>query len=378
MGGDLAVRGQRKLAGLASLKLRRSPYLVMYFRGDKLLFENYITRQTFQANSSCVTILDLFATWKTPSQASRLRPGYTRKSLFEMVERLLNYGLLIREGSEQDELERKFKDKWLWPLASSYYHFSTKIEESLTPEEGRLYYEKYLKGRKQPPIYKTYPDRPRIRLQADSGPEAPFFGTLRRRRTVREFTGKPITFIQLSRIVYNTWGRVSHFQSRAYGLLLHKTSPSAGSRHPVETYAIVNNVDGLMPGLYHYSVEDNSLELLKTGDFAAKCVKFCAGQEWTRNANVVFFMTAVVARTAWKYRVPRAYRAFLLDVGHLSEAFLLVSNALGLGAFCVGIVCETLIERELGIDGVAEAVLFAVGAGQPLTKNLARLQQRDD
>jgi len=74
-------------------------------------------------------------------------------------------------------------------------------------------------------------------------------------------------------------------------------------------------------------------------------------------------MTAVVARTAWKYRIPRAYRAFLLDAGHLSQSFLLVSTAMGLGACCVGTVNDLELERELGLDGITETVVFAVGVG---------------
>jgi hypothetical protein len=77
-------------------------------------------------------------------------------------------------------------------------------------------------------------------------------------------------------------------------------------------------------------------------------------------------MTAVVARTAWKYRAPRVYRAFLLDAGHLSQSFLLIATALKLGAFCIGIVSDTLIEEELNLDGISETVLFVVGVGQPL------------
>jgi SagB-type dehydrogenase family enzyme len=124
----------------------------------------------------------------------------------------------------------------------------------------------------------------------------------------------------------------------------------------------------LRRGIYHYSVRDHSLELLKLDDFREKCVAFSAGQAWTRNASVFFIMTAVVARTAWKYRVPRVYRAFLLDAGHLSQSFLLVSTALGLGPFCIGVISDITIEKELGLDGINETVLFAVGVGQP-TRN---------
>jgi SagB-type dehydrogenase family enzyme len=112
-------------------------------------------------------------------------------------------------------------------------------------------------------------------------------------------------------------------------------------------------------------VRDHSLEHLKTGDFRERCVALTAGHSWTRNASVLFIMTAVVARTAWKYRVPRVYRAFLLDAGHLSQSFLLIATALRLGAFCIGIVRDNLIEEELNLDGISETILFVVGVGQP-------------
>lgn len=349
--------------------MRRSPHLVMYFHRGHLVFENYVLRRRFQSNSSTCMLLSYFDSWKTPSQVVHLLSAYSRKSVLETTQRLLNYGLLIMEDSVEDKLEKKFKPDWLWPLPSRYYHFSTKIDESYaTSEEVRSYYERILKGKRQPPIYKFYRGLYRLRLLRISGTEAPLFNTLKRRQSVRDFSGESISFSQLSRIVYYTWGEISHYKTREFGLLLHKTSPSAGARHPVETYAVVNNVEGVSPGLYHYSVRDHSLELLKAGNFKERCVAYSAGQAWTRNASVFFIMTAVIARTAWKYRIPRVYRAFLLDAGHLSQSFLLISNALGLGAFCIGILCDTLIEKELSLDGVTETALFAVGVGQPIKK----------
>ena len=123
---------------------------------------------------------------------------------------------------------------------------------------------------------------------------------------------------------------------------------------------------GIEPGIYHYSVKNHSLELLKAGDFRERCVELTAGHAWTKNASALFIMTAVVARTAWKYRAPRVYRAFLLDAGHLSQSFLLVATALGLGGFCLGTICDKLIEKELDLDGISETALFVVGVGQPV------------
>lgn len=351
------------------LKLRRSPHMVMYFKQRVLVVDNYVTRQSFQANPATCELLAYFTNWRRVSEALTAFGGYSKKSVLDSVQNLLDNGLLITQGSEQDRLDRKFGEEWLWPTASRYYHFSTKLDLPFsTQDDIREYYEKFLKGRKQPPIYKSYPGHLKVKLPKASGSESPLFRTLRSRRSTRDLSGKPITLRQLSRVLYHTWGRISTYETREFGRLLHKTCPSAGARHPIEAYAVVNNVDGMRRGIYHYSVKDHSLELIRLGDFREKCVAFSAGQDWTKNASVYFVMTAVVARTAWKYRVPRAYRAFLLDAGHLSQSFLLVSTALGLGPFCIGVISDTTIEKELGLDGITETVLFVVGVGQPSEK----------
>jgi SagB-type dehydrogenase family enzyme len=336
----------------------------MYFDGKKLLVENYMTRQTFEGGSDTLKLLGFFSGWKTSSQARRAFSEYTAKSLSDSLQSLLKNGLLIRKGSLEDELSVRFGSEWLWPTASRHYHFSTKLDGQSTTRQMRSYYEKYLKDKKPPHIYKSYPRNEKVRLLPWKGGEAPLFTTLANRHSTRSFTGRPISLSQLSRIVYYTWGRISTYKTPEFGQLLHKTSPSAGARHPIEAYAIINRVYGLDSGIYHYSVKDHSLELLKKGDFRKKCVTLTAGHAWMEKCSVLFIMTAVVARTAWKYRIPRVYRAFLLDAGHLSQSFLLVSTALGLGACCVGTISDLAMEKELGLDGITETVIFAVGVGQ--------------
>ena len=363
----LTSTGRKINSEFSGLKMRRSPNVMMYFRREQLIVENYMRRRTFKIDLNAMMLLSYFSTWRTASEASQSLSGYTRESIFHSIRNLRDNGLLITKDSEEAKLENKFGHEWLWPTASRYYHFSTKIDDPHnSADEINQYYKKYLKGRKQPPIYKSYHKQPKINLSKESRPEAPFFRTLRRRHSTRELSGNAISFNDLSRLAFFTWGRISSYKTREFGELLHKTSPSAGARHPIETYGIINNVEGIEPGIYHYSVRDHSLELLKAGDFRERCEVLTAGHSWTRNASALFIMTAVIARTAWKYRVPRVYRAFLLDAGHLSQSFLLVATALGLGAFCIGILRDNLIEKELNLDGVSETVLFAVGVGQPL------------
>ena len=87
------------------------------------------------------------------------------------------------------------------------------------------------------------------------------------------------------------------------------------------------------------------------------------GQTWFKDAAAVFFMTAVFAREQWRYSSPRAYRAVLIDAGHLCQTFCLVATWLELAPFCTMALADSTIERALGIDGISESVIYAAGVG---------------
>ncbi len=76
-------------------------------------------------------------------------------------------------------------------------------------------------------------------------------------------------------------------------------------------------------------------------------------------------MTGVFARTMWKYPHPRAYRVVLLDAGHLGQTFCLTATRMGLAPFSTAALKDSLIEKDLGIDGISESVLYVTGFGLP-------------
>lgn len=144
-----------------------------------------------------------------------------------------------------------------------------------------------------------------------------------------------------------------------------KTSPSGGARHPIEVYPVVLAIENIEPGIYHYSVRENSIAALRTGGVADLAVELCAGHEWIRTAAAVFFMTAVVERSAWKYPSSHAYRVLHLDAGHLGQTFHLVCTELGLGPFTFAATYNPAVEAALGIDGVTEIVMYTAAVGVP-------------
>jgi SagB-type dehydrogenase family enzyme len=148
----------------------------------------------------------------------------------------------------------------------------------------------------------------------------------------------------------------------AAGRAILRTSPSAGARNPLEAYVVVRHASGVAPGIYHYAPLDHTLVRLKNGA-RTTIERHLPGQPWYGNASVLVLMTAVFARTDWKYPSARAYRDVLLEAGHFCQTFCLVATALGLAPFCTGALADSIIERDLGLDGVTESVIYACGAG---------------
>lgn len=149
-------------------------------------------------------------------------------------------------------------------------------------------------------------------------------------------------------------------------VFLKKTSPSGGGLHATEAYLIVQNVEGVAPGLYHYHPVDHALEPLPAPDMPL--VEFAklalAGQQWFATAPVLVVLAPRFARSFWKYRHhAKAYRALILDSGHLSQTLYLSATDLGLGAFVTSAINEIDIEQAFGMDPLEESPLAICGFG---------------
>lgn len=146
-----------------------------------------------------------------------------------------------------------------------------------------------------------------------------------------------------------------------------KRVPSGGGLHPLGAYLIVQRVEGLVPGLYHYHVGDHALEPIAALDRATARdlgLRAVAGQEWFADAPVQIVLAARFLRNFWKYRNhAKAYRVLHLDAGHLSQTLYLVAGQMGYGAFITAAINEIDLEQALGLDGMQEGPLAVLGFG---------------
>ena len=133
-----------------------------------------------------------------------------------------------------------------------------------------------------PPPQKPYPQGEGATLIDLAAPDdltigqMPLIEAVRRRRSRREFTEEPLTLEELSFLLWATQG-IDEQATQAFGDWLAakdptvkgrailRTVPSAGGRHPFETYLLVNRVRGLEPGLYRYLSVEHKLLFSRAG-----------------------------------------------------------------------------------------------------------------
>jgi SagB-type dehydrogenase family enzyme len=212
----------------------------------------------------------------------------------------------------------------------------------------------------KPETYKKYPSAKVIPLSRELPTKSlPIADLLKKRRSMRSFSPKPLSFADLSFLLWASTG----VQRREQGYDF-RTVPSAGALYPVETYLVANNVENLDQALYHYSIEAHALEVLKVGDFAENFAHAALEQKMFLKAPVVLIWTAVFERSKWKY-AQRAYRYVYLDAGHIAQSLALSATSIGLGSCQVGAFFDDEINQILGIDGTEESVIYLGVVGHP-------------
>lgn len=195
-----------------------------------------------------------------------------------------------------------------------------------------------------------------------------FDALLDARATCRNFdAAAALSLEMLSRLLARAFGARGDMHAAADFDVIKRTSPSGGALHPTECYLVVQRVEGLAPGLYHYHVGAHALEPMPVPadfDVAAFAKTAVAGQQWFAEAPVLCVLAPRFGRNFWKYRNhPKAYRVCILDVGHLSQTLQLCATREGLGSFVTAAINEIDIERAFGLSGVVDGPLAVCGFG---------------
>jgi SagB-type dehydrogenase family enzyme len=345
------------------LELRRARSLLVYWHDGALRISNFATGHTVTGRPITCEVLDFFDGWKTAKQANNHFSSYSRQSVNFTLSQLLKHGLLVRKNSADADFDERLARQWSSWLPDGSFHFLTKDARYVKRARSIAEWKTLLPKRPAPSKFKSLTGAKKIPLPKIASPNSEFIKVLMSRKTYREFSKQDLPLADVSQILSLVWGVTGYLHSPVFGRVIHKTSPSGGARHPGEVYLMALRVSGLRPGLYHYHPGRHELEMISANATPQKAKLYCAYQSYAKDAAALFLMTAIFDRTMWKYPKSRAYRVVLLDAGHLCQTFCLVATWLGLAPFCTAALSDSLMEKDLKIDGIAESVLYVAGVG---------------
>jgi SagB-type dehydrogenase family enzyme len=185
------------------------------------------------------------------------------------------------------------------------------------------------------------------------GGEGSVEAALGRRRSVREWSRRPVTLADASQLLWAAQG-VTTSDGR-------RTAPSAGALYPLEVSLVAGQVVGLPAGVYRYRPEGHQLERVHGGDRRRALAEAALGQSCVRDAPLSLVVAAVHERTARKYGA-RAERYVAIEVGAAAENVALQAVSLGLGTVIVGAFDDQAVSRVVGL-GPSERPAAIVPAG---------------
>jgi SagB-type dehydrogenase family enzyme len=349
-----------------AILLRSARCQSAYWDNGDLRIVNYLTQGRFSANPIVLELIRFFFSPRTIRDAMLEFNSYTRESVGEAILKLLEAQLLLECDSPESARDELVESVWKPWLPECGFHFLTKDAPYVGGDWTIAQRMQTICSTPQPSMFKKTAGAESISLPLHEMATDSFFQTLHARRTRRKFSEASISLDGVSKLLQTTWGVQGYLESKYFGPLPLKTSPSGGARNPVEVYLMALRVKGLDRGLYHYDAKDHALERISAEATPQMARAYCADQPYAARSAALFIMTGVFARTMWKYHHPRAYRVVLLDAGHLGQTFCLTATRMGLAPFSTAALKDSLIETDLGIDGISESVLYVTGVGAPV------------
>jgi SagB-type dehydrogenase family enzyme len=341
-------------------RYRRSPDVVSHWVGSQAVCYVWRSAERIPISIEALDILHQLTEWTTAAELrDRIAPGGDTAAVSETMLLLHTLGLIERAGESISHPE------WLqWTPEAAFFHFATKngrFPEDLQQRDRELV--EKAKHDPQPPPTKRMEGR-RLRLP-ELAPSMDLHSALKTRRTWRRYSEQPVPAAALGTVLGLTFGVQARGNVAGQGPVILRTSPSGGSRHPVEAYVLAWNVEGLAPGAYHYDSDTMELVDLQRPIVANDIPALLAHQTYFAGAGAAVVMCPVFARTMWRYGHSRAYRTVLIDTGHLGQTFCLVATALGLAPFTTMAFSEAQLEELLRLDGVSECPIYVAGVGMP-------------
>ena len=353
---------KRKRREATKFRVRRAATLIVSLEADRLVLHNFLTRERFACPAVYLEFLAKLDEWHQPEQLFAYLPDMDSASLAKQITRLVEAKVLLVKGTPEAGLDEVYRREWLWGERAGFFHFSVRDTRFMTGKPARSFMRKLRGWRPSPKLHEPNSARPVTKLPATDILREPF-ALMHRRRSRRQFDGKPIPVKAVSDCLFAGNGIVGFHEYEDFGRLPLTMTPSGGARNPFELYLYVQYVQGLKPGFYHYGALAHDLGLVRLGRVDAMAM--LGTQKWPAKAAAIIFLVAHFPRTMWKYHMPIAYRVVMMEAGFIGQNIALAATYHGLSAVPSGALNHSRIEAYLGTPPVESGVVLSLSIGRP-------------
>lgn len=185
---------------------------------------------------------------------------------------------------------------------------------------------------------------------------------IEQRRSVRRYDeSAALSMEELSLLLWLTQGVKKVSEKTGISL---RTVPSAGARHPLETFLAIRRVDNLESGVYQFIAHKHALLPVLPGLQILDQIGAATGnQAQVLTAAVTFIWTALPYRTSFRYGA-RAYRYLFLDAGHVCQNLHLAAESIACGVCAIAAFDDEALNTALGLDGQQQLAIYMASLGK--------------
>jgi SagB-type dehydrogenase family enzyme len=167
----------------------------------------------------------------------------------------------------------------------------------------------------------------------------------------------------LGRILQRSNGILKMGTHRTGKEIAYRAAGQTGARYHLELYLVTGELPGLAAGVYHYGPHDDTLSLLRRGDYRAFVTQAAGNDPAVAQAPAILIVTSQIWRNAWRY-LEHSYKQVFWDMGTLLTNTLAMAASAELPAEVVFGFADPAIEQLLGIDGRDELVSGMMALGR--------------
>jgi len=340
-------------------KYKRSPFLFTYWNEDnKIVLYNYNRQTKAVVSKDVMTILNLLSDWRNLQQLSD-QLHLDKKNLTKALEHLARLKIIHTNTLGNEDTDILPRAPWdpielAMQRQRSYggrFSMSERVGKSPSPV-------KHVKG-----LSSLTLKNPQNILQHKST----FKDVLEKRKSIRMYSNKYISLDNLSYFLYHS-ARIKNIFKSKEGTLTERPYPSGGARYPLEIYVANNRINGIQKGIHYYDPLKHQLILLnKNKNYQKKFNEFVIRVLYPtlkREPDVIFVITAVFARTMWKYD-KLGLSLILSDLGCLYQTMYLIATEMNLAPCPVGKTDEELVKNWLNLNWFEESHVGTFMLGVP-------------